>query len=70
MLVKNNDTSKLKGSTKPYTQGVWYSKDGNDAGSKLQMKDVSVQIAAEGANASALMTALGAVAMGVAALSF
>lgn len=46
---------------------MWYTKKSKDD-SKVTMSDVSVVIAAEGA--SSLLTALGAVAVGVAALAF
>lgn len=47
---------------------MWYTKKSKDD-SKVTMSDVSVVIASE-AGASSLLTALGAVAVGVAALAF
>jgi len=56
-------TGKFKGTTTAYTQGVWHHKN-----KKRVEKAVSVQFAAEGA--TSLLTTLGAVAFGVAALAF
>jgi hypothetical protein len=47
---------------------MWYTDD-DEEDSKVTMSDVSVVIASE-AGASSLLTALGAVAVGVAALAF
>jgi len=58
----------VKGSTKTYQQGMWYTDDDKED-SDVTMSDVSVVIASE-AGASSLLTALGAVAVGVAALAF
>ena len=69
MRTDSTETGKVKGSTKSYTQGVWYSKDTDEDG-KLVEKDVSVVVAAETGSATTILTTLGAVAATVAALAF
>ena len=72
--IKTDSTvsGKVAGSTKEYTQGVWYSLKDEKDGKRKESK-VKVVVAAEGASksgASALLTTLGAFAAGVAALAF
>lgn len=62
-------TGKYKGETKAYTQGVYYDSDRSKSpDGKRKESSVSVQFAAE--SATSLLTTLGAVAFGVAALAF
>jgi hypothetical protein len=67
LKTATTSNSKEKGSTKAYKQGIWYSKDEDEDGKRVEI-DVSVVVAAEGA--STLLTTLGAFAVGVAALAF
>ena len=68
MSTASTSSSKEKGSTKSYTQGVWYSHESDKDGKHVE-KDVSVVVAAEG-SATTILTTLGAVAATVAALAF
>ena len=64
----NFGTGKYKGESKAYTQGIYYDADRNTKDGKRIEQAVTVQFAAEGA--TSLLTTLGAVAFGVAALAF
>ena len=60
----------LKGSAKVYTQGVYYFvSDSKDREGKFAESEVLTVVSAE-SSASNLLTVLGAVAVGVAALTF
>ena len=61
-------TGKVKGSSKAYTQGVYYDADRSTKDGTRIEQAVTVQFAAE--SATSLLTTLGAVAFGVAALAF
>ena len=68
MRTDSTESGKHKGSTKSYTQGVWYSEETDKDGKHVE-KDVSVVVSAEG-SATSILTTLGAVAATVAALAF
>lgn len=67
-VAPEGDTSMLKGSNTEYTQGIWYSEDGKDEGSKLVSSSVTVVVAVEGYAAS-LVAAVGAVAVSAVSLA-